>query len=119
MLCVWRWNDAGQGQVLAYTLPRAQNRAAKGSTLLRLLGRRFTLPIYVNYLSMIYPILPYMVTVYFSKNVFSRTVSIVGSINYLLFDVCNIEDSWLCLPPSPMFVTLPRGWVDPPQGGWQ
>ena len=41
----------GQGQVLASTMPRAQNRAAKFSTLLR---RRSTLPIQVYYLSMLY-----------------------------------------------------------------
>ena len=33
MLCVRRWSYAGQGhQVLANTMVRAQNRAAKGST---------------------------------------------------------------------------------------
>ena len=32
MLCVQRLSDAGgQGQVLASTMPRGQNRAAKGS----------------------------------------------------------------------------------------
>ena len=29
MLCVRWWSDAGQGQVLASTLPRAQNRRQK------------------------------------------------------------------------------------------
>ena len=42
MLCVRRWSDAGPGPVLASTIPRAQNRAAKSSALLQ---RRFTLPI--------------------------------------------------------------------------
>ena len=45
MLCVRRWSDAGRraGSGVCYsTVPRAQNRAAKGSTLLQ---RRSTLPI--------------------------------------------------------------------------
>ena len=39
---------SGQGQGLASTMPREQNRVAKGSTLLR---RRSTLPIWEYYLS--------------------------------------------------------------------
>ena len=42
----------GQGPVLASTMPRAQNRAAKGSTLIR---RRSTLPIWVNFFSVVVP----------------------------------------------------------------
>ena len=52
MLCVRRRSGAGpagKGQVLASTKPRAQNRTAKGSTLLRRLP---TLPIWGYYLSM-------------------------------------------------------------------
>ena len=48
MLRVQRWSDAGTVQVLASTLPRAQNRAAKGSTLLQ---KRSTLPIQLYNLS--------------------------------------------------------------------
>ena len=44
------WCQTGrQGQVLASTMSRAQNRAAKGSTLFQ---RRATLPIWVYYFSM-------------------------------------------------------------------
>ena len=45
--CVYRGRRAsGQGQLLASAMPRTQNRAGKGSTILQI---RCTLPIYVYY----------------------------------------------------------------------
>ena len=56
MLPVQRWSDARpagmQGQVLASTMSRAQNRPAKGSILFQ---RRPTLPIWVYYLTPPHP----------------------------------------------------------------
>ena len=81
MVVEW-WRAGGQGHVLASTLPRAQNRTAKGSTLLR---RRSTLPILLYYLSITWTIMRDMLSDWSGSWLVENTLSwsLIGNTNWL------------------------------------